>query len=211
MTAMQTSDTDELLRRFAQGDETARGLLLERHRKRLRRMIALRRDPRLQARIDPSDVLQEALAQADQKLAAYARKRPLPFYPWLRRLVWERLAQLHRRHVRAQKRSVRRELVQDVALSDASILYLANRIVDRGHPASAHARRNELRQIVRSALVDLREEDREILLMRFLEDLSVKEIAALLTLTETAVRMRQLRALRRIHELLGKDFAEDLP
>jgi RNA polymerase sigma-70 factor (ECF subfamily) len=87
-------DTDQLLRRIAQGDVAARELLLARHRDRLRRMVALRLDPRLQARVDPSDVVQDTLAEADVKLADYARRRPLPFYPWLRRLAWEHLVRL---------------------------------------------------------------------------------------------------------------------
>jgi RNA polymerase sigma-70 factor (ECF subfamily) len=85
-------DTEELLQRAASGDPQARQLLLTRHRKRLRRMVAVRLDPRLAARLDPSDVVQEALAAAARQLDAYLRDRPLPFYPWLRRLAWERLA-----------------------------------------------------------------------------------------------------------------------
>src|SRR5258708_1657160 len=93
-------DTEQLLERVARGDPGAEGRLMQRHRQRLRRMIALRLDRRLQARIDPSDVLQEALTEAARKLPQYIRRRPLPFYPWLRRLVWERIVQLHRWHVK---------------------------------------------------------------------------------------------------------------
>src|SRR5436305_2971842 len=111
-------DTDVLLDRAAAGDGDARRQLLDRHRRRLRRMIAVRLDRRLAARIDPSDVVQEALAAADQKLSAYLRQRPVPFYPWLRQLAWERLIELHRQHIYAQKRSVTREEAQDPALPD---------------------------------------------------------------------------------------------
>src|SRR6516164_2048002 len=103
-------DTDELLEQVRRGDGSARQLLLGRHRQRLRRMIELRLDRRLAARIDPSDVVQETLAEANQKLLDFARRRPLPFYPWLRCLAWERLVQIHRRHIAAQRRSVRREI-----------------------------------------------------------------------------------------------------
>ena len=61
------------------------------------------------ARLDPSDVVQEALAQAAQHFDEYLRTRPLPFSAWLRQFAWERLVKLHRRHIRAQKRSVNRE------------------------------------------------------------------------------------------------------
>ena len=87
MTAPRDPDSDHLLRRVAAGDPAARELLLDRHRQRLRRMIALRLDRRLWARVDPSDVLQETLAEAGQKLPDYARTRPLPFYAWLRQIA----------------------------------------------------------------------------------------------------------------------------
>src|SRR5262245_32662781 len=106
---MPETDTELLLERAAAGDAGARDRLLQRHRGRLRRMVAVRADPRLAARVDPSDVVQETLADAARKLDAYLRDRPLPFYPWLRRLAQERLAALHRRHVRAKRRSVTRE------------------------------------------------------------------------------------------------------
>ena len=65
-------DTDHLLMSAITGNKTAIETLLERHRNRLRRMIALRLDVRLAARVDPSDVVQEALADAAKKLADYA-------------------------------------------------------------------------------------------------------------------------------------------
>src|SRR5450755_3859141 len=98
-------DTDLLLDRAASGDGTARQQLFDRHRRHLRRMVSLRLDRRLASRVDPSDVVQEALADAAKKFAAYLRDRPLPFYPWLRRLAWERLVKLHAQHT-AGKRNV---------------------------------------------------------------------------------------------------------
>jgi RNA polymerase sigma-70 factor (ECF subfamily) len=211
MSAAHDPDTDQLLQRVAAGDLAARGLLLDRHRPRLRQMIALRLDRRLWARVDPSDVLQETLAEADQKLADYARRRPLPFYPWLRRLAWERLVQVHRRHVRARRRTVQREADPAPPLPDESALDLADRLAARGSSPSARLRRDELCGCLRRALAQLPEGDREVLVLRYLEDLSPKEIAAVLDVTEAAVKMRQLRALRRLRDLLGDDFAEELP
>ena len=201
-------DTDQLLRRIAQGDAAARELLLARHRDRLRRMVALRLDPRLQARVDPSDVVQDTLAEADVKLGDYARRRPLPFYPWLRRLAWEHLVRLHRRHVVARRRSVSREEAPPAPLPDASAWELASRLAARDSSPSAWLRRDGLRGRLRHALARLAENDREVLVLRNLEDLSPGEIAAVLGLTEAAVKMRQLRALQRLRELLGDDLEE---
>jgi RNA polymerase sigma-70 factor (ECF subfamily) len=206
MTSLSQADTEELLRLVARGDRAARGPLLQRHSGRLRRMIDLRLDPRLRARVDPSDVLQESLAEADRKLSDYARRRPLPFYPWLRRLAWEHLAQLHRRHVRARRRSVRRE--EPPQLPDESCLRLADRLAARGSSPSAGLRRDELRGRVQGALARLGEADREVLVLRYLEDLAPREIAAVLGVTEAAVKMRQLRALQRLRELLGDEVEE---
>src|SRR3954462_4378591 len=101
--------TDHLLENASPGDDGARQRLLGRPRGRLRRMVAVRLDRRLAARVDPSDVVQETLAEAARRLDAYLRDRPLPFSPWLRRLAADRLAVIHRRHVRAANRAVGRE------------------------------------------------------------------------------------------------------
>ena len=85
-------DTESLLTAAAEGNSTAWQTLLEQHRERLRRMVDLRLDSRVSSRLDASDVVQETLLDASRKLAAYARERPLPFYPWLHRLAAEQVA-----------------------------------------------------------------------------------------------------------------------
>src|SRR4051794_33474368 len=104
MNATQRPDTEKLLDRAGTGDRSARQQLLARHWGRLRQMVALRIDRRIAPRVDPSDVVQEALADAAQSLSDYLRDRPLPFYPWLRQVTWERLLQLHRWHLLAKRR-----------------------------------------------------------------------------------------------------------
>jgi RNA polymerase sigma-70 factor (ECF subfamily) len=209
--AAQDSDSERLLRRAGQGDPMARQQLLVQYQQRLRQMIAVRLDRRLAARIDPSDVVQETLAEAVQQLAAYLRDPPLPFYPWLRQLAWKRLAALYRRHIQAGKRSVCREEHAAPPLPDESALDLAGRLVARGSSPSARLRREELRGQARAALARLAAGDREVLVLRHLEQLSTSEIAAVLGITEGAVYTRHLRALVRLRSLLGNDFLEDEP
>src|SRR5262245_3376068 len=130
MTTPDQPDTDLLVERACAGDASARRALLTRHHDRLRRMVALRMDRRLVARIDPSDVVQEVLADAAGGLSDYLRRRPLPFYPWLRQLAWDRLVELHRKHVGARRRSVTREEPGVLDLPDDSVAELASRLVD---------------------------------------------------------------------------------
>ncbi len=202
-------DTEALLQQASQGDSDARGRLLERHRGRLRKMVAWRLDRRLAARIDPSDLVQEVLAEADRKLERYLRERPLPFLPWLRQLAWEQLAALHRRHVRAERRSVRREEPGVLALPDESAAELAGRLVDSASSPTQHVVREEMRQRVRQALARLSERDREVLTLRHLEELSVADTAEVLGISEGTAKVRHLRALQRLRALLDEEPGEE--
>jgi RNA polymerase sigma-70 factor (ECF subfamily) len=205
--------TDWLVDQARNGDAEARRKLMERHRGRLRNMVSLRLDPRLAARVDPSDVVQEALAAAYPRLDDYLRDRPLPFYPWLRQFAWDCLVQLHRRHVTARRRSVKREQVWQPGLSSESVMRLSTRLLAPGSSPSDHMIRRELRDRLQAALAKLAPNDREVLVMRNLEQMPAAEIAAVLGIKEGTVRVRHLRALERLRALLdleGEDDEEEL-
>jgi RNA polymerase sigma-70 factor (ECF subfamily) len=196
------NDNEELLHRAAQGDQEACRKLLEPYRERLRQLLAVRMDRRLAARLDSSDVIQEALADAWQQLADYLVERPVAFYPWLRQVTLDRLARLHNRHLGTQKRSLLREQGQRPALSDESIFHLAQMLVASGTSPSGRMQRHELFSQVEEALAQLPERDREILVLRHLEQLSVAEMSSVLGISESAVKVRHFRALQRIRTLL---------
>jgi RNA polymerase sigma-70 factor (ECF subfamily) len=128
-------------------------------------MVAVRMDPRLSARLDPSDVVQEALVEASRKLPDYVKDRPLPFYPWLRQIAWERLVHLHHRHIKAQKRSVEREARQPWDLPDQSAMQLADRLATTATSPSRNLLRKELRERVRAASDRMEPHDREVLIL----------------------------------------------
>jgi RNA polymerase sigma-70 factor (ECF subfamily) len=205
MRSIREPDTDQLLQQASEGDRQARDRLLSRHRDRLRRMVAYHLDRRLAARVDPSDVVQEALADAARQLDDYLQRRPLPFYPWLRQRAWDRLVELHRRHVRAGKRTVQREEPGVLDLPDESAVELASRLLDLSASPSERLLLSELRQRVREALGRLPPRDREVLMLRHLEQLTTAETAAVLGVSEGAVKTRHLRALQRLRDLLGDD------
>lgn len=93
-----SSETEELVRQASEGGAAAVDALLLRHRERLKRMVRLRMDPRVAARVDPSDVIQEAFVTALEQLPGYLETEPIPFYPWLRRIGCQTLAHQHERH-----------------------------------------------------------------------------------------------------------------
>jgi RNA polymerase sigma-70 factor (ECF subfamily) len=202
-------DIEDLLALAGSGDDAACQRLLVLHRDRLCRMVATHLDRRLAARIDPSDVVQETLLEAAQKLAEYLRQRPVAFYPWLRQIAWEHLLKVQERHLLARKRSAAREERLLPALSDGSALALADRLVASGTSPSNRLLRDELRGRVHAALAELPERDREVLVLRYLEQLSFSEIAVVLEINEGAVKMRHTRALMRLSPLLSRDAAEE--
>jgi RNA polymerase sigma-70 factor (ECF subfamily) len=201
-------DTAELAPRAPPRHAAAVDSLFQRHRPQLAQMIRFRMDPRVRARVDPSDVIQETLVAASQKMADYAATQPLPFYPWLRQIAWEKLVHLHDRHLRAAKRSVAREQGLPGRISDESAAMLGERLLATASSPSDALLRDELRERVRRALDRLPAADRELLVLRYLEQLSSRDIAAVMGLGEAAVNMRHMRALERMRKFMSGDAQE---
>ncbi len=209
MSTPDSERTRQLVRLAVGGDCGAMDRLLGLHRNRLRRMVAARFDRRLAARVDPSDVVQETLAEASEKLRDYMERRTLPFYPWLRELAWRRLVGLYRFHVLAQRRSVDREQTDWIGLSDDSAMGLAEQLAANISSPSEEVARAELRNRVHSALAQLSAQEREIIVMRHLERLRVDEIAAILSISPGAVKMRRMRAFERLRVILTSNSSGD--
>ena len=195
-------DTSALIGNARAGDESAMRQLLSRHRDRLRRMVAVHMDIRLAARFDPSDVVQDAMLEASQKLPGYLQKQPIAFYPWLRQIAWQRLVYLRQHHLATQKRSVLREQQWDLDLPDESVVRLADRLVSDGTNPSQRAIREELCSRVRAALDAMPLKDRQVLILRYLEQLSAAEASQVIGITEEAFMKRHFRAIQRIRRLL---------
>jgi RNA polymerase sigma-70 factor (ECF subfamily) len=198
MTQADSEETRTLLGAVRTGDPQALGRLLTRHQPYLQRFVELRLDPRLRARFDPADVVQEAQLQAVRRLPRYLEQPHLPFRLWLRQLADDRLLNLRRDHAGTARRSVDRE----VALPEGSAAEFASQLLAAGSSPSQHLNRQELARRVREALARLPDADREVLLLRHFEGLSNPEVAALLGLTAGAVSKRYGRAVLRLHDLL---------
>ena len=202
--ANDPSDTVPLVARLRAGDRQALTDLFQRHRERLRRLVELRMDARLQGRVDASDVLQDAFLDAAAHLDWYLKGSELPPFLWLRLVVSQRLANCHRQHVGTRMRGVGQEvaLYRD-PLPQASSAALASMLLGRLTSPSDAAIRAEQVLRVQEALNALDLLDREVIALRQFEELSRAETAQVLGITEEAGAKRYMRALRRLKVVLA--------
>ncbi|MCA9061873.1 MAG: sigma-70 family RNA polymerase sigma factor, partial [Planctomycetaceae bacterium] len=182
------------------------GRLFVQHRDRLRRMVQLRLDQRLQGRLDPSDVIQQAWIDAVQRFDEFQQQRELSPYVWIRFLTGQKLAQLHRHHLGTQMRQASRDVsLFRGALPSATSAVLAAQLVGKLTSPSAAVVREEQRLKVESALNGMEDHDREVLSLRHFEQLSNAETAEILGLSQDACYKRYVRALMRLKAVLGDD------
>lgn len=168
---------------------------LEGFRARLRRIVGLRLDPRVRARVDASDIVQEAYLEATQRAAGYVRDREVPFFLWVRFLAVQRVAHEHRKHLGAQMRDARRE-VRSLGPQASSIAMAEVLAASTPTPSQQYAT-EERKRIVMETLDTLAEADREVLALRHVEGLSNRECAHVLELTDAGASRRYLRAAKR--------------
>jgi RNA polymerase sigma-70 factor (ECF subfamily) len=198
--------TQDLLKEVGQGDQSAVNRLLDRHREAVRRMVQMRLDHAVARRVDASDVVQDVLLEASQRLTDYIRNPSMPFHLWLRQLAKDRMIDMHRRHRGAQRRSVDREQnMSSFNSDDQSAADLTSLLRDAELTPAASALRKEMEERFVLALDKLEESEREIIIMRHFEHLGNGEVAEALGLSAPAAGMRYLRAIRRLRELLGSD------
>jgi RNA polymerase sigma-70 factor (ECF subfamily) len=200
----ETKATEALL---ACRDPADRQLLFAEHfmrnRKRLRAMVELRLDRRLQGRIDPSDVVQESYLDAARRLDDYLKSVPMPLFLWLRKLTIQRLQALYRTHLKAKERSVRREVpLPPGGVPQVSSVILASYLVQRFLSPSDAAHRREKKRRVQEALESMDPIDREVLVLRHFENFTCSAAARELGIEPAAARQRYYRALKRFKKVL---------
>ncbi len=199
----QSDKTEELLLDVREGDGEAVNQLLDRHRESLRRMVRMRLDPKIQRRVDVSDVVQDVLVEASRRLSDYLKNPTMSFHLWIRQIAKDRIIDAHRRHRASAKRSVDREQgFTAPAGFDRSTMNLVAQVCDPELTPAAAATQQEMARRVERAIGQLPDADCEIIVMRHYEQLTNQEIAQALGLTEPAASMRYLRAVRRLRSLL---------
>lgn len=195
-------ENDELQRQVRNGDNEAFGELLMLSRDRLTKAVRFRMDRRLSGRVDAVDVVQDAYVEATERLEEF-RSQEVAFFVWIRFLTMQRLTTLHRRHLGAQARDAAREVsIFSGAMPEATSADLAARLLGRMTTPSQVVSRMEMKARLETALSDMDATDREVLALRYFEQLSNRETAEVLSINESAASNRYVRALKRLRILM---------
>lgn len=197
-------DASQTLVHLQSGGEEQLTELFMRLRAHLRRMIEVRLDRRLHARVDASDIVQETFVRASRNLDAYLKSPTMHPVVWLRLIGKRVIAETHRKHFR-ERRTPSRELHLNDTADDSLVLQIADSL----HSAGSQVVRRELIEQVRATVARLQESDREILEMRHMEALTLEEAANVLELSYDTAKKRYQRALKRFRKLSEADWSAD--
>jgi RNA polymerase sigma-70 factor (ECF subfamily) len=199
----ESNEVLDLLRTASGGDRQAMAMVFERYRERLRRLVHVRLDARLRGRCDPSDVIQEAYLDASRRLPEYLERPAVPFFLWLRLLTAQKVVEVHRREF-AQKRDAARDAHPYLGDgSRTSSVALADAFVRCQTSPSQVSIREETRLALARALEDLDGDDREIIMLRYFEQLTNTEAAQVLGIAENTASQRHVRALKRLRLIIS--------
>ena len=193
----QNPSMADTIDQFRAGNDALLPRVFGHFRPRLREMVRLRIGGQLAARVDPSDVLQEAFVDASEKMKRYLLQPDVSVFVWLRGVTRDRLHKLQRTHLGAECRTADREVSLPTDASAAFATQLA-----RGPTASQQFRRAALHESVQRAMAQLKETDREVILMRHFEGLSNNQVAEALAITAAGATQRHGRALARLKSVL---------
>ena len=192
----------ELLRR---GPEQIADVF-SRYRERLQRLVRFRLDPRLLSRVECDDILQDAYVEIQRRIDDFLEAPNVPFFIWIRQLTLQTLIDTQRKHLGAKMRDVKREISIGKKSPGAtnSFSIAAHLIGNLTSPSQAMMRQERIEQ-VRIALENMDETDREVLVLRHLEELNNNEVAQVLSLDKSAASKRYIRALQKLKTVIERE------
>ena len=209
MSTLTNQRPEQLLAEARLGRGDCLGALLELYRNYLYLLARTQIDLHLQARVNPSDLVQETFLQACRHFCRFRGTGERELLAWLRRILVRNLAGLVEKQLLAQKRDLRRQVSldrQQTALLDSSERFDAA----LGHSCttpSAQAHRRELVALVADQLARLPTAYRDVIILRNLEGLAFKEVARRMGRTPGAIRVLWLRALEQLRQMpLGEEL-----
>jgi len=192
---------DRLIEKARQGDHGAMAALIDRHARELREYIQAELGDRLRQRLESADVMQQVCLDALEGVKKFVDRGEGSFLAWLRRIAANRICDVDRRAFQTERRGgeVRMSDLED----DPSVRNLLDRLSKSVTTPSRAAGREEHIALLARALEGLSEPHREVVRLRYLEQLDVDETAKRMGRSERAVRSLSVRALIQLKELLG--------
>lgn len=196
--------SDQLIAQMRDGSEDALAEVFSHYRERLRRIIRFRLDYRIAGRVSDSDVLQETFIAAVKRLDHFGGREEMSPFLWLRLLIGQQLIDLHRQHLKAGIRDVRKEvsIVQNLPSPHTSMA-IAAQLVGRATGVSELVSRAEQIERLELTLNEMDSIDREVIALRHFEELSNTETAKVLEIEPATASKRYVRAMTRLGELMA--------
>lgn len=196
------SDVDRLLSAARDGHGDSLGKLLQVYRNYLTILATTQLDRRLNRRLSPSDVVQEAMLAAHRDFEMFNGQSEREFLAWLRQILINCLHHVIDAHVKARKRDVRCEVSLDQMAStlDRSAFNLAQVLATPEPSPSAMVSRRERAVEIADTLAGLKPEYRDVIVLRNLQGMSFDEVAERMDRKSGAVRMLWLRAIEKFKQ-----------
>ncbi len=174
------------------------------HSPQLQRMINLRLDARLRARVSAEDILQDTYCLVFERLQHFCENQSVPFHIWLRSQTAEQLIAARRHHLGVQKRTANAEVsIGRSELPQVDTASIARQLIGKFTSPTQAALRSEIQQAVQLALNEMDVIDREIIVLRHFENLTNNEAAMLLRLHKATASKRYVSALKRLHSIMS--------
>jgi len=194
---------EALLDEARHGESEPLGQLLQLYRNYLTILATTQLNPRLRRRMNPSDLVQEAMLAAHRDFGQFRGGSEREFLAWLRQILINCLHHAIETHLTAKKRDIRCEvsIEQVSAKLDQSVVDFAQVLADPGPSPSANARKRERVVLLANQLAKLPPHYRDVIVLRNLQGLSFEEVAQRLERKPGAVRMLWLRAIEKFRQL----------
>jgi RNA polymerase sigma-70 factor (ECF subfamily) len=184
------------------GDAAAQDALLARYRQYLVLLARLSVRRSLQAKFDASDVVQDALVRAQRGLAEFRGGTEEELLAWLRRILARTLSNANRAYEADGRDAARERSIDGMVAASSRALSLLP--AAGGTSPSRNAERREVGAVVADALAALKEDDREVITLRSLEERAWAEVAERMDRSEEAVRALWGRAMQRLGGALSQ-------
>ena len=171
----------EFVKKAVRGDADAFGKLYDVHMPAIYRFVFVK----VSNKADAEDITHQVFVNAWKGIGSYKIRRGLPFSSWLYRIARNAVIDFYR----TSRHHLDIETVPEEAVSKS--------------PGFEVKFDTEVKMDgVREALSKLDDDQESVLLMRFMNDMSYKEIAEAIDKSEGAVRVIQHRALKRLRKII---------